>query len=102
MPLRNWNTDNVLPASSDELDKLIAACHSADEVKAVCKEYAERKGLITTSPDGIHSRTIPGAVDPDARGFSVIVTVRGQRKLLTGARSQQELDAAIERLKQYE
>jgi hypothetical protein len=102
VPEKNWRTDDVLPASSDELDKLIAACHSADEVKAVCKEYAERKGLITTSPDGIHSRPVPGAFDPDARTFSAIVTVRGRRMLLEGARSQTELDQALAELKKYQ
>jgi hypothetical protein len=97
-PLRNWNTDDVLPESSDELDALIAKCSSSQEIAAVCKNYAERKGLIVTSADGVHGYPT-GKIDPDARGFSAVVTVRGRRKLLTGARSQAELDAAIEALR---
>lgn len=100
-PDRNWRTDGVLPESSDELDALIAACRNSKEIAQVCKNYAERKGLIVTGADGIGGYAT-GKVDPDARGFSAVVTVRGRRKLLTGARSQAELDAAIAELKRYE
>ena len=97
---RNWNTDGVLPESSDELDALIADCRNSQEIAQVCKNYAERKGLIVMKDD-VHGYAT-GKVDPDARGFSAVVTVRGRRKLLTGARSQAELDAAIAELKRYE
>jgi hypothetical protein len=101
MTERNWSSEGILPDSSDELDALIAKCSTPQEIAMVCKNYAERKGLIVTSADGLHSRAT-GAVDPDARGFSAVVTVRGKRKILTGARSQAELDAAIAELKRYE
>jgi hypothetical protein len=94
MPDRNWRTDDVLPASSDELDALLAKCVTPEEIRETCLAYAQRKGTITMSADGLHGRAT-GAVDPDARTFSKIVTVNGRRMLLDGARSQAELDAAV-------
>jgi hypothetical protein len=77
----------------------LAKATTADEVKQICLQYAEEKGLITRTADGIHAR-LTGAVDPEARTFSKIVTLpSGRRMILEGARSQAELDAAEEKLK---
>jgi hypothetical protein len=101
MAERNWNTDGVLPASSDELDALLAKCSTPEQIRETCLRYAEQKGTIVRNPDGIHARAT-GVQDPDARTFSKIVTVNGRRMLLDGARSQAELDAAVAELEEYQ
>jgi hypothetical protein len=93
-PDRNWNTDGILPDSSPELDRLLAECKTPQEIREVCLKYAEDKGLIARSPDGLHGR-VTGKPDETARTLSRIVTLpSGRRVLIDGARSEAELNAA--------
>jgi hypothetical protein len=99
LPDRNWNTNGILPDSSPELDNLLAECKTPEEIREVCLKYAEEKGLISRTSDGLHAR-LTGKSDPEAHQFSRIVTLpSGRRTMITGARSEAELNAAEEALK---
>jgi|SRR5580658_5885707 hypothetical protein len=89
---RNWNTNDFMGDASPELTEIINSCQTPTELRERMADYYARKGLAVRDPqtDGIKIL----AQDPDAHQFSRIVTLPdGRRTMITGGRSEAELDA---------
>lgn len=91
MPSRNWNTDDIQQPASPELTEIINSATDSTDLREKLRAYYEKEGLATY--DETHNGLIFGKVDPKGVTLSRIVTVNGKRQMITGARSEAELDA---------
>jgi len=98
MPDRNWNTNDTQQPASEELTEIISS-HTGDYTELMQKihAYYEKEGLARFIPEK-NALAFDGKADPKGQQFSAIVTVDGRRQVLTGARTQAELDAMVARI----
>jgi hypothetical protein len=88
----NNNTDRVMPDASPELTEIVNSAVDSADLKLKLQEYYTRKGLAVVNNTHTHFTV---AQDPDGCQFSRIVTLaNGRRTMITGARSEAELDSA--------
>jgi hypothetical protein len=98
MPSRNINTDSFMPDASPELQKLLAECKTPEEIRETLRDYYTRTGGAVYDPERNAIR-FTGKQDEAAHQFSRIVTLpNGHRTLVSGARSEAELQAWIDAL----
>jgi hypothetical protein len=86
MAERHWNSE--LPPSTPELDKIILACRTPDEMRSKVLSYWAERGVIAGGDEYAPIFT------PQPQTFSREVTFRnGSRCRIEGARSIDELNA---------